>query len=108
MLTVQACQRLGPVVMGRNNAKLLPAATVPETEKLGHHRGKRGTRSEESRNACRSHASKQKNRLWRSRGMVGVLHPTRRKKQGGNLGRNLELNERGGHSLGKCDEGSGR
>ena len=26
--------------------------------------------------------------------MVGVLHPTRRKNQGGNLGRNLELSER--------------
>ena len=46
--------------------------------RLGHRRGKRGTRSEESRNARRSHVSKQKNRLWRSRGVVGVvLHPTR-------------------------------
>ena len=26
--------------------------------------------------------------------MVGVLHPSRRKNQGGNLGRNLELRER--------------
>ena len=26
--------------------------------------------------------------------MVGVLHPTRRKNEGGNLGRNLELSER--------------
>ena len=94
MLTVQACQQHRLVVMHPNNAKSFPAATVPAAAKLGHRRGKRGTRSEESRIARRSHVSKQKSRLWRSRGVVGVLHPPRRKNQGGNLGRNLELSER--------------
>ena len=73
------------VVMHPNNAKSFPAATVLAAAKLGHRRGKRGIRSEENRNACRSHASKQKSRLWRSRGVVGVLHSTRRKDQSGNL-----------------------
>ena len=81
MLTVQACQQ------NPNNAKSFPAATVPAAAKLGHRRGKRGISNKESRNARRSHASKQKSRLGRSRGVVGVLHPTRRKNQGGNLGR---------------------
>ena len=94
MLTVQPCQEHRLVVMPPNNAKSFPAATVPAAAKLGHRRGKRGTRSEESRIARRSHVSKQKSRLWRSRGVVGVLHPPRRKNQGGNLGRNLELSER--------------
>ena len=94
MLTVQACQQHRLVVMHPNNAKSFPAATVPAAAKLGHRRGKRGTRSEESRIARRSHVSKQKSRLWRSRGVVGVLHPPRWKNQGGNLGRNLELSER--------------
>ena len=43
---------------------------------------KRG--EEESR---RAHASKQKCRRWRSRGVVGVPYPTRRKNEGKNLGR---------------------
>ena len=80
--------------MHPNNAKSFPAATVPAAESLGHRREKRGTRGEESRIARRSHVSKQKSRLWRSRGVLGVLHPPRRKNQGGNLGRNLELSER--------------
>ena len=56
--------------------------TVPAAAKLGHRRGKRGTRSEESKNARRSHVSKQKSRLWRSRGVAGVLHPTGRTEAG--------------------------
>ena len=80
--------------MHPNNAKSFPAATVPAAAKLGYRRGKRGTRGEESRIARRSHVSKQNSRLWRSRGVVGVLHPPHRKNQGGNLGRNLELSER--------------
>ena len=64
--------------------------------KLRHRRrGKRGTRSKERRNAPRSQASKQKCRRWRSRGVVGVPHPTRRKNEGKNLGKkHLELSER--------------
>ena len=94
MLTVQACQQHRLVVMHPNNAKSFPAATVPAAAKLGHRRGKRGTRSKESRIARRPHVSRQKSRLRRSRGVVGVLHPPRRKSQGGNLGRNVELSER--------------
>ena len=93
MLTVQTCQQDRLVVMHPNNAKSFPAANVPEAAKLRHRRGKRGTRSEESTIARRPHISKQKSWLWRSRGVVGVLHPPRRKNQGGNLGRNLELSE---------------
>ena len=90
MLTVQVFQKHRLVAMHPNKAKLFPAATV-----LVHRRrGKRGTRSEDSRNARRSHASKQKCRRWRPPGVVGVLHPTRPKKQGNNLGRYLELSER--------------
>ena len=43
--------------------------------------------SEGNRNTRRSHASKQKCQHYRNRGMVEVLHLTRRK----NLGKNLEL-----------------
>ena len=110
MLTVQeACQQHRIVVMHPNNAKSFPAATVPAAAKLGmlgHRRGKRGTRSEESRIARRSHVSKKKSRLWRSRGVVGVLHPPRRKNQGENLGRNLELSERRRALARKGDGGS--
>ena len=97
MLTVQACQQHRLAVMHLNKVKSFPAATVSAVAKLGHRRrGKRGTRSEERRNARRAHESKQKCRRWRSRGVVGVLHPTRRKNEGKNLGRqHLELSERG-------------
>ena len=63
---------------------------------LGHRRrGKRGTRSEERRNARRAHASKRKCRPWRSRGMVGVPYPTRRKNKNKHLGRkHPELSEK--------------
>ena len=96
MLTVQACQQHRQAVVRPNKAKSFPVATVPAVAKLGHRcRGKRGTRSEERRNARRERASKQKCRRWRSRGVVGVPHPTRRKDEGKNLGRNhLELSER--------------
>ena len=96
MLTVQACQQHQLAVMNPYKAKSFPAATVPAVAKLGHRRrGKRGTRSEEKRNARRAHASKQQCRRWRSRGAVGLPYPTRRKKEGKNLGRKyLELSER--------------
>ena len=96
MLTVQACQQHRLAVMNPNKAKPFPVATVPTVAKLGHRRrGKRGTRSEERRNVQRAHASKQQCRRWRSRGVVGSPHPTRRKKEGKNLGRkHLELSER--------------
>ena len=97
MLKVQACQQHRLVtVMHPNKAKSFPAATVPAVAKLVHRRrGKRGTRSEARRNAQRAPASKQKCRRWRSRGEVGVPHPTRRKNEGKNLGRkHLELSER--------------
>ena len=89
MLTVQACQQHHRLaVLPPNKAKSFPAATVPAVAKLGHcRRGKRGTRSEERRNARGAHASKQKYRRWRSRGVVGVPYPTRRKNEGKNLGR---------------------
>ena len=97
MLKVQSCQQHRLAVMPLNKAKSFPAATVPPEAKLGHRRrGKRGTRSEERRNARRAHASKQKCRRWRSRGVVGVPYPTRRKNEGG------------GYLLGKSDGGSGR
>ena len=82
--------------MHPNKAKSFPAATVPAEAKLGHRRrGKRGTRSEERRNARRAHASKQKCRRWRRRGEVGVPYPIRRKNEGKNLGRkHLELSEK--------------
>ena len=96
MLTVQACQQLRLAVMNPNKAKSFPAATVPAVAKLGYRRrGKRGTRSEERRNARRAHASKRQCRRWKSRGVVGLPHPTRRKKEGMNLGRkHLELSKR--------------
>ena len=88
MLTVQACQQYRLVVMQPNKPKSFPAATVSAAAKLVHRRrGKRGTRSEESRDARRAHASKQKCRRWRSGGVLGVLHSTRRKNEGKNLGR---------------------
>ena len=79
-----------------NKAKSFPAATVSAAAKLvRRRRGKRETRSEESRDARRAHASKQKCRRWRIRGVLGVLHSTRRKNEGKNLGRkHLELSER--------------
>ena len=52
-------------------------------------RGNRGTRSEERRNAPTAHPSKQNCRRWRSRGVEGVPHPTRRKNDGKNLGEKL-------------------
>ena len=72
------------------------AATVPAVAKLGHHRrGKRRTRSEERRNARMARASKKKCRRWRSRGVVGVPHPTHRENEGKKLGRkHLKLSER--------------
>ena len=96
MFTVQACQQHRLAAMHPNKAKSFPAATVPAVAKLRHRRrGNYGTRSEERRNARRSHASKQKCRRWRSRGVVGVPHPTRRKNEGKNLGgKYLELSER--------------
>ena len=85
---MQACQQHRLAVMPPNKAKSFSAATVPAEAKLGHRRrGKRRTRSEEGRNARRAHASKQKCRRWRSRGVVGVPYPTRRKNEGKNLGR---------------------
>ena len=96
MRTVQACQQHRLAVVHPNKAQLFHAATVPAVTKLGRRRrGKRGTRSDERRNAQRAHASKQKCRRWRSRGVVGVPHPTRRKNEGKNLGRkHVELSER--------------
>ena len=96
MLTVQASQQHRLVVMHPNKAKPFPAATVLAVAKLGHRRReKHGTGSEERRNARRAHASKQTCRRWRSRGVVGLPHPTRRKNKGNNLGRkHLELSER--------------
>ena len=98
MLTVQACQQHRLAVMHPNKTKSFPAATVSAVAKLGHRRrGKRGTRSEERRNARRENASKQTCRRWRSRGVVGVPHPTRRENEGKNLGRkhlDMELSER--------------
>ena len=83
MLTVQACQQHRLAVMHPNKAKSFPAATVSAVAKLGHRRsGKRGTRSEERRNARRAYASKQKSRRWRSRDVVIVSHPTCRKNKG--------------------------
>ena len=96
MLTVQACQQHRLAVMHPNKAKAFPAATVPVVAKLGYRRrGKRGTRSEERREARREHASKQKCRRRRIPGVVGVPHPTRRKNKGKNLGRkHVELSKR--------------
>ena len=96
MLTVQACQQHRLAVMHPNKAKSFPAATVSVVAKLGRRRrGKRWARSEERRNAQRAHASKQKYRRWRSRGVEGVPHPTRRKNEGKNLGRqHPELREK--------------
>ena len=96
MLTVQACQQHRLAMMHLNKAKSFAAATVPVIAKLGHRRrGKRGTRSEERRNARRAHASKRKCRRWRIRGVVGVPYPTRRKNEGKNLGKKqLELSEK--------------
>ena len=88
MLKVQACQQHRRAVMPLNKAKSFPAATVPAKAKLGYlRRGKRGTRGDVRRNARRAHASKQKCRRWRSRGVVGVPYPTRPKNEGKNLGR---------------------
>ena len=95
MLSVQACQQHRLAVMHPNKGKSFPAATVPAVAKLGHRRrGKRRTRSEGRRNAQRAHASKQKCQRWRSRDVVGVPHPTRRKNEGEKLGRKyLEVSE---------------
>ena len=82
--------------MHLNKAKWFPAATLPALEKLGYRRrGKRGTRSEERRNARRAHASKKKCQSLRNHGVVGVPHLTRRKNEDKNLARkHLELSER--------------
>ena len=47
MLIVWPCQQHRLVVMHPNDAKSLPASTVPAAAKLGHRRGKRGIRSED-------------------------------------------------------------
>ena len=97
MLTVQACQQHRLAAMNPKKAKSFPAAIVSAVAKLGHRRrGKGGTQSVERRNARRAHASKRQCRRWRSRGVVGVPHPTRRKKEGKNLSRKHleELSER--------------
>ena len=96
MLTVQVRQQHQLAVMHRNKAKSFPVATtVPAVAKLGYHRrGKRGTRSEERMNTRMAHTSKQKCRRWRSRGVVGVAHPTRQKNGGKNPGKkHLELSK---------------
>ena len=111
MLTVQVCQQHRLAAMNPNKAKSFPAAIVPAVAKLGHHRrGKRETLSEERRNARRTRASKRQCRRWRSRGVVGLPHPTRRKKEGTNLGRKHleELSERRRVFARKSDGGSGR
>ena len=92
MRTVQACQQHPLVVIHPNKAKSFPAATVQSW--YTRCREKRETQSECSRNARRLHASKKKCRRWRSQGVMGVLHPTRRKNQGKNLGRHLKLSKR--------------
>ena len=96
MLTMQASQQHRLAVMHPKKVKSFSAATMPAVAKLGNRRrGKRETRSEERRNGRRAHASKQKCRRWRSRGVMGVPHPTRRKNEGKNLGKNhLQLSER--------------
>ena len=99
--------------MHPDKAKSFPTTIVPDAAKLGYRRrGKRGTRSEKRRNARRAHASNQKCRRWRSRGVVGVLHPTRRKNEGKNLGRihlDMELSARRRvFARKKSDGGSGR
>ena len=96
MLTVQTCQHHRLAVVHPNKAKSFSVATMPAIAKLGYRRhGKHVTRSEERRNVWRAHASKKKCRRWKSRGMVGVPHPVRRKNEGKNLGRkHLELSER--------------
>ena len=93
MLTVQAYQQHQLAVMHPNIAKSFPAAKVPAVAKLGHRRrGKRGTQSEDRRNVRRAYASKQKCRRWRSRGVVGVPHPARRRNEDKNVGRkHLEM-----------------
>ena len=95
MLTVQAYQQ------HRLAAKPRQSEIVSHGDgaaKLGHRRrGKRGTRSEERRNAQRAHASKQKCRRWKSRGVLGVPHPTRRENEGKNPSRKylgMEVSER--------------
>ena len=80
-----------------DKAKSFPAATVPAAaKKLVHRRREtRMTRSEESKDARRARASKKKCRRSRSQGVLGVLHPTRRKNESKNLCRkHLELSER--------------
>ena len=97
MLTVQVCQQHRLAQMNPNKAKSFPAAIVPAVARLGHRRrGKRGTGGEERRNGPRTHASKRQCRRWRTRGVVGLPHPTCRKKGGTNLGREHleELSER--------------
>ena len=78
MLILQACQQHRLVVMQPNKAKSFPEANV------------------------------QKCRRWRSRGVLGRLHPTRQNNEGKNPGRkHPELSESEGHLLGKNDGGSG-
>ena len=92
MLAVQACQQHRHVVIQSNKAKSVPAATL-----VHYRRVERGTRSEEIRDAPRAHARKQKCPRSRSRDVLGVLHPTRRKNESKNLSRkHLELRERRG------------
>ena len=111
MLTVQACQQHRLAAMNPNEAKSFPAAIVSAVAKLeNRRRGKRGTRSEERRNARRAQASKRQCRRWRSRGVVGWPYPARRKEEGANLGsKHLEeLSERRRAFAQKSDGGSGR
>ena len=85
MLKLQACQEYRLAVMPPNKAKSFPAATVPAEAKLGHRRAEKVGPEAERRDARWAHASKQKCRRWRSRGVVGVTYPTRRKNEGKNL-----------------------
>ena len=108
---MHTCQQHRLAAMNPNKAKSFPAAIMPAVAKLGHRRrGKRGIRSEERRNARRAHSSKRQCRRWRSRDVVRLPHPIRRKKEGTNLGRKhlKELSERRRRLFEKGEGESGR
>ena len=79
-------------MMQPNKVKLFPGATVPKAgtpppRKTWDPKRVESKCSEVARECCKLKCR----RRWRSRGVVGVLHPTRRKNQGKNLGRQWHL-----------------
>lgn len=94
MLIVQPSQYHRRAVTNPISLKSFPTVTVTEAAELRYRHRKRGNRCGERRITCRPHDSIQASPQQRFQVVVGVLHPTCRKNQGGNLESNLEFSKR--------------